>query len=101
MRYQEAGFQHMFDISNIIPCMVNLSRTHSVELSYDDIISCDEPLVKPAGDCFIKKYFTYPSAGTVNCKYMKDPSLSYSSHKMIRSGMTYFEFSIIIERVII
>ena len=82
---------------------MNLSRTHSIELSYDDITSCDEPLVKPAGYCFIKKFFhfTYPSAGTVNGKYMKDPSLNYSSHKMLRGGMTYFEFSIIIEIVII
>lgn len=81
----------MFDITSIIPCMVNLSRTHSFELSYEEIINCDESVVKPAGDCFIKKYyhFTYPSAGTVACKYMKDDALEYTSHRMVRKGMLY------------
>jgi hypothetical protein len=78
----------MFNISNIIPCMANLSRTQSIELSYDDIVSCDEGPVKPAGECFIKKYhhFIYDGPGVVKCKYIKDVG-DYDMHKMKRVGV--------------
>lgn len=92
MRSHEANYSHdMFNISNIIPCMVNLTRTQSIELSYDEIVNCDEGLVKPVGDCFIKKYhhFVYDGPGVVKCKYMKGDA-NYVIHKMKRTGKFYY-----------
>lgn len=78
----------MFSIANIIPCMSNLKRTQSIELTYDEIEQCDELPVKAVGGCFIKQYhhFVYDGPGRVKCKYMKGHG-EYIVHQMKRTGM--------------
>jgi hypothetical protein len=62
----------MYSIDEIIGSMKNLSNTTSIPLAYDDILLCDEDVVRTS-ESFIKQYyhFTYESAGVVKCKVMK------------------------------
>lgn len=88
MRYHEANYAHMFSIANIIPCMSNLKRTKSIEVTYDEIQKCDELAVKAVKECFIKKYhhFVYDGPGRLKCKYVKGRG-EYMTHQIKRAGM--------------
>ena len=63
----------MYSIKDVLPCMKVLRNTHSIELSAADVNSCDEDIVKPVGNGFIKKYhnFTYGGIGVLKCRYIK------------------------------
>jgi hypothetical protein len=82
----------MFSVENIIPCMKNLNNTKCIQLTREDILDCEENIVKPQGAGFIKLYhhFTYASAGTVECKYVKGIG-NFKRHKMNQQGI-YFAF---------
>lgn len=72
VRIEEGNFHHMYSIADLIPCIKMLSNTNVVELTYDEILECDEPTVTPSRP-FIKNYhhFTYVREGVVRCKYIK------------------------------
>ena len=64
-------------------------RLHSIELSADDVNSCDEDIVKPVGQPFIKKYhhFTYDGIGVMKCRYIKGEGAYVTEKTKQQSGM--------------
>lgn len=95
VREAEANFQHMHDISNLLPCMKNLSGQHSIELNAEEIDECDEKVAKSKGKGFIKQYyhFKYDGTGRLLCKYMKGDG-QYFLHEIVRSNVTKDECGI-------
>src|SRR5688572_5897978 len=84
----EADFNHLSSISDILPCFNELKNTKPHELMPEEIRKCDEALVKPVGQAFIKLYhhFTYVSPGVVNCK-IPNGEESYQRHEMKQEGL--------------
>lgn len=85
MTAAEKDYVHMYSIQDIIPCLKNLKNTFTMELDHETINANDEGVVKPIGECFIKKYFhfQYVDVGVVRCKYMKGDG-EYTTHSMRR-----------------
>lgn len=79
----EANFVHMKSADDIIPCMTKIKNTTAFQLTAEEIKACDEDVVKPVGQGFIKKYhhFSYEKSGEVKCQYIRGEG-SYVKHKM-------------------
>lgn len=90
MRKAEKNFKHMYSIKNVLPCMTILRNTHSIELSAEDVNSCDEDIVKPVGNPFIKKYhhFTYDGIGVLKCRYIKGEGVYVTERTKQQNGMS-------------
>lgn len=73
VRKAENDYKHMYNIDNIISEVKSLKNTEVIVLSYETIISCEEPPRKPVGGGFIKKYhhFRYVSTNILLCQYIK------------------------------
>lgn len=88
VKQAEADFTHMYNISNVVDCMVNLKNSTQVTLTYDEINACDDAqAVSAVGEGFIKRYhhFQYVRSGVVKCKVKKcDPT--YTTHMMLKAA---------------
>lgn len=80
----------MFSVRDIIPCMKKLSNTECIILVREDILKCEENIVKPHGPAFIKLFhhFTYVSPGVVDCKYVKGVG-HFNRHQMNQIVCTF------------
>jgi hypothetical protein len=97
VRSAEADFEHMYNISNIMQCMGNIKRTTAVQLTFEEIIACDDvQSVVPVGDGFIKKYhhFEYVRSGVVRCKVKKSDETSKTHTMLKEAGMFHLNFVI-------
>lgn len=87
----------MFSVRDIIPCMKKLSNTECIVLAREDILNCEENIVKPHGPAFIKLFhhFTYVSPGVVDCKYVKGVG-HFNRHHMNQIGMYFLTISFLV-----
>jgi hypothetical protein len=76
--------------------MKKLSNTECIVLAREDILNCEENIVKPHGPAFIKLFhhFTYVSSGVVDCKYVKGVG-HFNRHQMNQIGIYFLTISLL------